>query len=161
MKTIYTHEQVLVAENDVVVASLPGIKELSIHEENEVLYDDYRVRISAEEISGLENELKSEMISRLWDACNEYQQNRIASLGVVNLGRKPEPNTKALANLQWVDGLWAEYKRKRDMITGNRIVTPLDEVIESEVAGGEIGLDIYEFGHMGDLPYSYFEAMEE
>ena len=91
-------------------------------------------------------------------------------MGAVNLGRKEPPNTKAMANLMWINQLWGEYKRKRDLITSTRIGTPLMETrtVMKYINGPdnppvetEVVVDLYDFSYMGDLPYSYFEAMDE
>ncbi len=170
MKTIYVTMHVAIQENEVVVATFPGFRELSINETNEVEYDGQRVDITTDLVAEIEDGLKAEMIAELWEACNAYQDYRIATLGVMKLSQKPEPNVKALANLAWVDAVWVEYKRKRDIITGTRMGNPLSELVtitdptgsvDGEPMDDETEIDLFDFSQMGELPYSYFEAIAE
>ena len=102
---------------------------------------------------------KSKMLSKLWATCNKYQIDRIEALGVFRLYLKytqfPETSTKALAICDWVDQLWALYYKKRARLFN----TPLGFPMWEEVDG--FRRELYDFGQMGNIPFDFFEAMQE
>lgn len=166
MKTIYVSNDTAPLEGDTVMQQFPLFLEIEIMDEHEELYASQLSHYTSEDANEIATDLKNGMIARLWEECNEYQSSKIATLGVVNLGRKTEPNTKALAILQWVEDLWALYYTKRTAITDCKIGDSLETIVPGEAdEDGEISedklIDIYDFSQQGDIPYSYAEAMAE
>ena len=143
MKIIYTDIDVPIVDGDECLQVYPeGFIALNIVESHEEAYRDYLTSISQERRIEIVERAKKEQIAVLWDACNNYLQDRMATLGIVMLKSKQAPNTKAQAILQWVQELWDLYYIKRDQIMNMKASSPF-------------------FNEHGDLPYSYKEAMEE
>lgn len=160
MKKIYTTTNVIPLEGDTVLQQFPKFCELEIEEANEEYYNQYLSRYTENDAIAIANSIKNSMIAKLWEVCNRYQGDRIADMGIVKLGQKPGPNnTKALAILQWVENLWGLYYQKRFAISNCQIGKSLDTTID--LNGITYAIGIYDFNQMGDIPYSYYEAMME
>lgn len=157
MKTIFVKNNTPVIDGDTRTAMFPMFCEFSINEANEPQYQDSIVEMTPEDVIQIEADIRYKEISRLWEECNKYQQDRIATLGIVNLNAKTAPNTKAQEIIQWVNDLWNEYAIRRARIATIRPGNSFDEVDEVN----NINIDIFDFSNMGNIPHSYFDAMGE
>jgi hypothetical protein len=86
-----------------------------------------------------------ELIDKLWQACRTYQDARLDASGLVGMAFKAQQGgVKALANVQWVQALWAIYYERKATV-----VADADAIVSLE------------FTEAGDLPFEYAEAFNE
>lgn len=158
MKTIYILRNTQTLNDDIIKAVFPGFVEMDVLDEHEQYYEPFLARINTAEAEAQEAVLIAKQVEKLWNACNAYQASKIATLGIMKLNAKETPNTKALAILQWVEDLWDEYYLRRECVTTTRIGMDLHRAYDCETKEIE---NIFNFDNMGDIPFSYKEAMEE
>jgi len=106
------------------------------------------VELTAEQVKaagyGFLNPVEAK-IDALWNAATDYQERFIRAIDLLGYQRKQTGGgtvTRALENVAWVDGIWADYYQRKS-------------VIES---GGDVSRD---FSGHGEPPWSYLECMEE
>jgi len=85
------------------------------------------------------------LLDQLWQSATDYQERFIRAIDLLGYQRKQTGGgsvTRAMENVAWVDGIWADYYQRR-------------AVIES---GEDASND---FSNHGEPPWSYLECMEE
>ena len=166
METIYVMQNTPIVKGDQKITQTETIIKLQVNSDNIDHYVPFLVEITDDEFNSVLDDIKATQISRLWDSCNEYQQNKISPLGVFKLAQKSEPNTKAQAILQWVEDVWSEYKRRRDLITNDSFdFSEQMDTVDPDQSAEDVNIvdeiTLYDFSDMGNLPYDFFDAMNE
>lgn len=143
MKTIYVTPSVQpLAPDTVRYVSKSGFIAMDVLEATEGHYSPYLFHMEPAQIAAILEKEQKEQIDILWKNCDDYQHKNIATVGLMKLYNKPEPNTKALAIVNWVEELWNLYYTKRANIVNMEEYSP-------------------DFSEHGELPFSYKDAIEE
>jgi hypothetical protein len=92
-------------------------------------------------------EYKQSIINQLWDAATKYQETKLNASGLTGMMYKAQQGgTKATANVNWVNSIWALYYARR---------------AEVEILPFSYNAEWMDFSTCGNIPYSYYEAFSE
>lgn len=82
-------------------------------------------------------------LPKLWKAAKKYQEIQLDSMGYIEMKDKASNGgTKAQANVDWVQGIWSDYYSRKSLLLLNEIVS-------------------FDYSNNGDLPYNFYEALDE
>ena len=95
------------------------------------------------EIVGSLDSVKLNRVSDLWDACSAYQTNILDATGFVKMQNLADQGLeKSIANVTWLETVWADYYTRKAQIMGGLIVSN-------------------DFSNNGELPYNFYDAYFE